>query len=317
MFNINSILIATDFSESAKQALEQANYLAERYGATLHILNVLKDDVFDLGDAYDSLMQSEAAFDEQISKESAKLLEQTAPKVPYVDVKYVREQIRSYDVAEGIVRYAKEQDIDLIVLGKRKRRRSGLPLIGGTVEHVIRHTQCPIITVSPTEEDQLTTKTKVKRILVPVDFSSFSADQLTNARELAVTYGATVDLLHVIDESSLAIVYGLESAFNFDDLKKRAQMAAEKLVDTAEGPDVPIEIHVVIGHPAKDTVEFAEAHSSDLIVISTHGRSGIKRFFMGSVAEQVVRLSEPMVLVLTSFGKSLLKNPTSANVEMA
>ncbi len=315
MFNIESILIATDFSDSAKQALEQANYLAERYGARLHILNVLKDDVFDLGDAYDALLQSDAAFDEKLRKESEKLLSETAPATPYQDVTVIRSQIRSYDVAEGIVRYAKENDISLIVLGKRKRRRSGLPLIGGTVEHVIRHTECPIITVSPTDEEHV--GKSVNRILVPVDFSAFSTDQLTNARELANAYGATVDLLHVIDESSLAIVYGLESSFNFDDLKKRAQQASEKLIDSSDGPDVPIEIHVEIGHPAKDAVEFAEKHSSDLIVISTHGRSGIKRFFMGSVAEQVVRLSEPMVLVLTSFGKSLLKNPKSAAFETA
>ncbi|NNE36248.1 MAG: universal stress protein, partial [Rhodothermales bacterium] len=268
MFDIKSILIPTDFTDSAKQALEEANYLAERYGAKLHILNVLKDDVFDLGDAYDALLQSEIELDARLTKESTELLEKTKPKTPYQDVQYIRSQIRSYDVSEGIVRYANENDIDLIVLGKRKRRRSGLPLIGGTVERVIRHTECPILTVSPTAATEA--EVSVNRILVPVDFSSFSADQLTNARELANTYGATVDLLHVIDESSLAIVYGLESAFNFEDLQKRAEAASGKLIDASEGPNVPIEIHVLVGHPAKDTVEFAEANNSDLIVISTH-----------------------------------------------
>ena len=309
MFTIKSILIPTDFSEGAKQALDQANYLAERYGATLHILNVLKDDVFDLGDAYDALLERELEFNEQLRKESETKLNAAVPSTPFQDVTYVRAQLRSYDVAEGIVRYAKDHDVDLIVLGKRPRRRSGLPLIGGTVEHVLRHTECPVLTVSATETSRI--DREVKKILVPVDFSSFSTDQLTNARELAGAYGASIDLLHVIDESSLAVVYGLESAFNFDDLRNRARAASEKLIDESEGPNVNIEIFVTVGHPAKDAVEFAEEHKSDLVVISTHGRSGIRRFFMGSVAEKVMRLSEPMVLTLTSFGKSLLTKSQS------
>lgn len=312
MMNIRSILVPTDFSEGARFALEDANRLASRFGASLHVLHILKEDAFDLGDGLDAIMAKRVSFQQEVEKAAAERLVATSPRSTAHGVELIKSFEWAIDAATGIVNYAVDHDIDLIVLGKRSSRSVGRRLVGGTIEHVIRHTECPIVTVGEPPNSPY-----APRVLVPVDFSGYSEEQLTVAKHFAEDLGASIDLLHVIDETSLATVYGLETTINFKDLQKRARDVCSELIEKTGGPAVPVEIHVTIGHPARDIAEFAEKSDAALIVISTHGRSGIKRFFLGSVAEQIVRLAEPTVLTLTCFGKSLLDKRTAALTESA
>ena len=132
-----------------------------------------------------------------------------------------------------------------------------------------------------------------KRILCPLDFSENSQIALGYASSLAKEGGAKLYLVHV-DDSQVPYDAGFAAYVappnNIESL--REQLAA--IVPRHEG--VEYEHHLLVGHPADAIVDFANEHGIDLIVMGTHGRTGVARLVMGSIAEAVVRRAECPVL---------------------
>lgn len=152
---------------------------------------------------------------------------------------------------------------------------------------------------------------KINRILVPVDFSEHCSRVLMYAREIAALHDAEIDILHVVERPSFPSFYkmGEEAMFGkVESLYKKASEALKQCMDEAEGPDVEsgISFHVEEGHPGHEITAFAAEYDSDLIIISTHGLSGMERVIMGSVADRVVRDAPCPVFVIKAYGKSLL-----------
>lgn len=151
----------------------------------------------------------------------------------------------------------------------------------------------------------------IKRILVPIDFSEYCTQALSHAHELAVEHGAEVDLLHVVEEMAFPAFYQIGEAALYGEVSSLRDRAMEALADCAgsDGADLSGEtgFHVEEGRPAEKIIEIASAQDSDLIVISTHGLSGIERVLMGSVAQTVIQEAPCPVFVISARGKSLLK----------
>jgi nucleotide-binding universal stress UspA family protein len=150
----------------------------------------------------------------------------------------------------------------------------------------------------------------MEKILVPIDFSEHSKSALSYAREIAALYGSSLQLIHVIEEPVYPYFYapagGFSMAQQLEELRVKTDEALEKLMGESRGPEVPYEKSVVSGRPAIEITRFAEEQSSDMIVIATHGLSGLERLLVGSTAEQVVRLAACPVFSVKSFGKSLI-----------
>ncbi len=141
----------------------------------------------------------------------------------------------------------------------------------------------------------------IKTILMPVDFSAAVPMLLAQVRSLATVYAAQIDLLHVLQISvarpdlALASTAG-EVSVHRQQLKHAGQqMAALRRELEADGFVVTATISE--GPPAQRIVEEAHERSSCLIVMATHGRTGIGRLILGSVAESVVRESPCPVLI--------------------
>jgi universal stress protein A len=134
---------------------------------------------------------------------------------------------------------------------------------------------------------------KFRKILVPVDFSIGTATQLRVARELARQSNGTLVLLHV-REPFLDPDGTLEPGT--DDSDFHLMLEAIKLDLTQSG--FKVESHRVKGSPGPEIVEMAKDAGADLIVMGTHGRTGLKHMLMGSVAEHVVRRARCPVLSL-------------------
>ena len=132
-----------------------------------------------------------------------------------------------------------------------------------------------------------------KRILFPTDFSHTGDAALAMATSLARDAGAKLYIVHVEEPPHAygggELYYGMPDPA-LDDLKHML----EKVVPT--DPQVPYEHHLITGDPAGGIVRFAESENVDMIVMGTHGRSGISRLLMGSVAEAVVRRAPCPVL---------------------
>lgn len=139
----------------------------------------------------------------------------------------------------------------------------------------------------------------MKRVLVPVDFSDTSLRSVAQARAMARQFGGSVVLLHVVEISySYADVAVFDQAALERDLREGAEQRLDDLAAGCRAEGVPAETHVRMGRPARVIAEAATEHKADLIVISTHGYTGLKHVLLGSTAENVVRYAPCPVLVL-------------------
>jgi nucleotide-binding universal stress UspA family protein len=132
------------------------------------------------------------------------------------------------------------------------------------------------------------------KILCPVDFDQNSLAALQYAGELASEEpNATLVILHVVP-----IPPGPEVAIPFEKLEGRARLKLQRLVEKRLSPKIPYTLQLRTGDPAGEVIYVAEQSRADLIVIATHGRKGLRRFVLGSVAERVVREAPCAVLTV-------------------
>ena len=311
MLQIRRILFPTDFSECAERAYAHAALLSARYGSELHVLNVLPPDVappnnpmafLDEAAGAGEPVEIVASAPAQASHASAALTDFEPP--PGAEAPpTVYSQLRSPSIIKGILEYGRAHDVDLIVMGTHGRQGIDHLMLGSVAEEIVRNASRPVLTVR--YDESTPTATAVRRILVPIDFSEFSP--LDVAVELARTYGAELDMLHVIEEAVLPTIYGVEPLSpNAPLYIERTEGALRKLLDDAGASDVVASQHVRIGHAPRRILEFADERRVDLIVLGSHGRTGLSRLLIGSVAEKVVRLAPCPVFTVKSYGKPIL-----------
>ena len=141
-----------------------------------------------------------------------------------------------------------------------------------------------------------------KRLLVPSDFSPASEVAFAYALDMAAKYGSAMRLLHVIDEPRAAVAYPdgffVEPSAARMKLVEDATSRLSLMADRCRAVGIEAAIEVVLGRPARVIVERAQSHGTDVIVMGTHGRSGVAHLVLGSVAERVVRTAPCPVLTM-------------------
>ena len=142
---------------------------------------------------------------------------------------------------------------------------------------------------------------EIRHILVPTDFSESSKRALDAAVGWARTFRAKLTLLHVVELPSYvtdghAPVH-LSTALR-DDLQASAQRELARLLPEGSGTPVEVAHRVIVGAPHQQILEAAAAEQIDLIVMATHGRTGLSHLVMGSVAEKIVRTAPCPVLTI-------------------
>jgi len=293
MLHIRQILFPTDRSRCAERAYAHAAYLARVHNARLHAVHVRAEGGAEL--ASEDLLPLSLA---DVAAELDIPREQLTGDLDPALVEHA--QIVSDSPGRGIVDYAEENHIDLIVMGTHGRGGADRLLAGSVAERVVREAPCPVLTVRG--EGTLA----VRRIVVPIDFSDRSKEAIPVAEDLADVYGAAIELVYVIDEDAVppANVPLLGPVrVSADEVKTRFRKLMADLVREYQGRG-EVSGTVVMGHPASDLLEHAEEHA-DLIVMSTHGRTGLKRLLLGSVAEKLVRRAPCPVFTIKSFGRDL------------
>ena len=136
-------------------------------------------------------------------------------------------------------------------------------------------------------------------LLVPMDESEPARAALEHALETFPD--ATITVLHVVDPS--IAMYGGDTAYNVERTleieEERAETLFERARELAGEHDVTVTTETIGGPAARSIVEFADEHDVDGIIIGSHGRSGVSRVLLGSVAERVVRRATPPVTVVS------------------
>jgi nucleotide-binding universal stress UspA family protein len=275
---MRTILFAADLSPASRTSFQLACGMASALKSKLLIVHAIETSQ----DPLDPLSISYLHAD----------LEKFVPE--NIDLEY-EHLIRPGDPATVIGNAAKSCQADLVVLGTHGRKGMERLIVGSVAEKVIRTAPCPVLTLREHTPGRLPAfKKRVRRILVPTDFSAQSYSAISFASSIAVPLHASVTILNVLETddspqrtpSQRKAAAGNETAMMLDQLKHVVPAHA----------DFPIEHQVIRGNPSKCIAEFANEGGYDFVIVGTHGRSGIGRALIGSVAEQVVRNCDAPVI---------------------
>ncbi len=139
----------------------------------------------------------------------------------------------------------------------------------------------------------------VQHILVPLDFSSDAEQALDDALGLAQQFQARLTLMHVVH---IPVITEVDLSPYFAEMEASAQQGMETYQKRVEAAGRPVDTVLVRGTPFREIVETARTKQVDLIVMGTHGRTGMQHVLIGSVAERVVRLAPCPVMVTRKTG---------------
>jgi nucleotide-binding universal stress UspA family protein len=139
---------------------------------------------------------------------------------------------------------------------------------------------------------------KIKRILVPVDFTEYSNRALDFAAQIARPFKAKIRLLHVIEQFTYSVTDTIQVVDHYPALKTIAEPLLKSLETNLKKKGIAVDSQIQSGRPYMAILEQARKGRPDLIVMGTHGRTGVQHLVMGSVAERVVRLAPCPVLTV-------------------
>ncbi len=214
--------------------------------------------------------------------------------------KDVELQVVESEPAATILATSEKQQPDLIAMTTHGRSGLARWVLGSVLAKLLHATHTPILIVRPPADNTEREGGGITKILVPLDGSDASASVLPFAADLAKSLGARMSLFHALAE--VAMLYpGPEAIFDSNVQKEMVAGARKYLTSTVEGlseQGVEADSTATFGNTVDGIVWTAERENADLIVMSTHGRSGIGRVVLGSVADAVVRrTSLPVILV--------------------
>lgn len=304
MLQVSRILYPTDFSDCAGQALPHARHLAEIYAAELHILHALVLHEADPGNAAHRLPDMEQLYQALEQHAEARLEATKDAQASAAGFRVKSAQRRAISAASAVLDYAEEAEIDVIVMGTHGRRGLRRLLLGSVAEEVIRLAPCPVLTVPERAEGGPVDAPK--RIVVPIDFSEHSKLALAYAGELSALYEAELLLLHVVDELVYPdfYPYALPSTPSMtEDLLEQSRQRLNHLLEGLSRQIAPATVHVRAGRAAPTINDFASEHQAGLIIIASHGLTGLSHMLLGSVTTQVVRGATCPVFTVKAFGK--------------
>jgi nucleotide-binding universal stress UspA family protein len=278
----DDVLVPTDGSTCAEVAVDYATDLATRYGATVHVLCVA-----------DSRTLENAPQHEEIRDERATLVDRTCDDVAAAGVRTER-AVRTDVPHRAILQYASEREVDLVVMGTHGRTGVERYLLGSVTEKVVRRSDVPVLTVKEAEDGP---RYPYDDVLVPTDGSDGATAAIDPAVDVASTYDARLHALSVVDTMAMGV--DVRSGILLDELEESARSALATVEGRASEASVSaVETAVERGSAYREIRSYVEANDVDLVVMGTHGRSGIERYLLGSVAEKTLRTSSAPVMTV-------------------
>lgn len=279
------ILVALDGSELAEVAIPYAQEWAQRLGSELDIVTVCELSC-----------------------------EQESMQRVYVDkiaAELGRTGLRLHSVllygkaADAILDYSERNKISLIVMSTHGRSGVSRWVLGSVADKVLRSASCPILLISaPKGEEPKLEAVTLKRILLPLDGSPLGESALPYVEELASKANAEVLLLQIITplERSIPIDgYAVHLADVYGDMLAQAKAYLTKIEQRLKQKSIAARYEVISGLPANTIIDYARDKAVNLVAMSTHGRGGISRWVLGSVADKVLRgCGSPLLLVKAS-----------------
>ena len=294
----DKVLVPLDGSELAEGSLDPALTIVRRPGGEVILLHVpIFRPVMVPGTAGYGLVLPEQAFDLKNRDEIQIYLEGIKQTRQEPDFS-IRIKVLEGDVAGNIVDLAVEEEVDLIVMTTHGYSGFTRWMLGSITERILRNAPCPVLVVRCAD--------KLNRVVIPLDGSRLAEQALEPGLEVARQLGGRVTLLRVDDGSGLSTVdrgmldiahHGLSQQID-PETGGDAVHYLENVAQRYRTPSLEIDTAVVTGSPAQGILEYVEANQIDLIVMATHGRTGIRRWVYGSVTEKCLHNTACAMLIV-------------------
>ena len=291
----NSVLLPTDGSDRALAGAKRGVDLAATAGAAVHVLSVI--DTSEL-ETITSVLGADGN-DEQaaleVDAETAvnAVARMARERAPELEVTTTTERGTPFRAIES---YVDRADIDMVAMGTKGRTGLTRVALGSVTENVLRTVSVPVLAVPPEASTEPLSPDRTENVLLPTDGSDGAAVAVDWGIGLAGVFDAMVHALYSADTSRFQQATDPETLLGR--LEDAGQNALESVRGQAVADGVSVTGTVASGPPARVILTYADDHEIDLIVIGTHGRSGMERHLIGSVTENVVRNADiPVVCV--------------------
>lgn len=290
---VRRILVPTDFSSTANNALSLATRIAKRFDAELHVLHVrvLREDPHLDVPSQEQIERLAATADEGIERAllSSDLGEGSVPTHPHL--------ARGISAAEVITEMSRDLECDVIVMGTHGRRGLTSMLLGSVAGAVVRTAPVPVLSVRPEIDAGAQ---RIRRLLVPHDFSDQSELALEVAAAWARKLQASVNLVHVVEPVVYPEFYAIDTLGDHALGKIRARsLDALKEVAADRLADIDCEVEVLVGRAGEIITQYAGSGEFHLTVMGTRGMSALEHLLLGSVADYVLRRCPVPLLTVT------------------
>ncbi len=285
---VEKILLATDGSEYSEGAVREAIKLAKKCASKLTSLSVV-----DTNPEFDALAPQIMERKEKTARQNLNAVQARSRQEGVDCDAIVREGEESY---KYIVDEALRNKSSMIVMGRRGRTGLQRLMMGSVTARVIGHAPCSVLVVPKTAQLDF------KRIVVATDGSKYSIAAASEAIGLAKRNGSALTVISVVP-SELTTPTDIDFTVNQREFiaekeMHEAEKNAKAVKEAAQKEGIEAKAFVLSGKPPEAIIQTAQDKNADLIMLGSHGRTGMEKFLMGSVAERVIVLSACPVLVV-------------------
>jgi len=309
MTTIKRILYATDLSATSEPAWSEARRLGRLFDAEIVILhvvtppNVVSLEGYFPPDLFEDFLRS-------AQRDAERGLDRLLGSVAGSGLK-VRLRLEEGPPASRILDTASQEAADILVVGTHSRTGLDRVMLGSIADRVIRQARCPVLTARPQSDGA--PRDRIRRICYATDFSPTARAAWSWVVAIASAADAEVDLVHVTfepvaDRHMPAEMIGRMAQF----LREQGQIEVERFLERSTLPRERIQVHLSPGLPGEQIVHRAQQRAVDLIIMGTHGWSGVVRWMLGSVAHTVIQTAPCPVLTIAPAGASGESRPGTA-----
>ena len=272
---MKKILVPTDFSEQAENALKVAAQFAKTYNADIYLLHMLElpMQLIDPTSNNNSQNLPESLF---FMKLAHKRFEEVLAS-DYLEGVTVHETVHFHEAFDGIMEVSKEHDCDLIIMGSHGATGFKEMFIGSNTEKVVRYSEIPVLVIK-----QEIPNFRVDNFIFATDFSEETKRPFNEAVKFANKIDANIHLVYI------------NTANKF----KTTEEAEKKMSNFLEGMESKtFNLHIYNDRTIEEGIlNYAQSIDAGLIGISTHGRKGLAHFFNGSLSEDIVNHAKRPVI---------------------
>ncbi len=292
---ITNILLTTDFSDAARKAYPAAIGIAEKFDAKIHLVHVSESaSLLYMGGFGGGVSHAD------ILKDLRRHLAEESKHDIFKGRDLQTHLVTETHIVDGLRHYEKEHGVDFAVISSHGRTGLTYALLGSQAEKIVRGLQSPVLTYRVEGDDG--GAFQPQRVLVPFDFSENSRAVLPAVRFLAQTFTPEFTFYFVVEPIYPFFGEGGHASYDLirqsiEEGPKLAQVKFSELKQE-ELAGVNATLEFGDGAAATEILEKVKRDQPDLVVMSTHGWTGFRHFFLGSVAETVVRKAPVSVLTV-------------------